>query len=55
MTKTQLKDQVQTLAEEENITFIEACQAMQAAAAKMGNEQMIMVLHEIKMEEVNLR
>ena len=52
MTKSELKLEIEKLAKEENITFIEACQAMQAAAAKMNNEEMIMVVHELKMESL---
>jgi len=49
---TELKIQIGTLAKEENISFIEACQAMQGAAAKMGSEKMITIIHELKMESI---
>lgn len=54
MTKEQLKSQVEALAKEMNISFLEACQAMQGAAAKLGDEKMITVLHEIKVETLGL-
>ena len=49
MNTEQLKKEIEKLAAKENCTFVEACQAMQAAAAKMKNEQMISVIHKIKM------
>lgn len=52
MNKQSLKSQIENLAKEENITFIKACQAMQGAAATLGNEKMIMIIHEIKMESI---
>ena len=54
MTKAQLKAEVEKLAKEEKITFIEAASAMQGAAAKLGNEKMIKVLHDMKMEHAGL-
>ena len=53
MTKQELIKQIKTLAAEEGISFIEACQAMQSAAAKMNNEKMIMTIHNIKMDSLN--
>jgi hypothetical protein len=47
MTTLQLKAQI------ENITFIAACQAMQAASAKLGNEKMIGIIHGLKMASLN--
>ena len=52
MNKQQLKIEIEKLSKEENINFIEACQAMQGAAALMGNEKMIAVIHEIKMASI---
>ena len=49
MTTSQLKSEIQNLATEENITFVQACQAMQSAASKLGDEKMIMSIHDIKM------
>lgn len=49
---TTLKTTIENFAKEENITFIAACQAMQGAAAKMGNEEMISQIHEIKMNSL---
>lgn len=50
MNKQELKNEIENLAKEENITFLEACTAMQGAAAKMGSESMIATIHELKME-----
>ena len=52
ITKQVLKLQVEKLAKEENITFIEACSALQSASAKLGNEEIIEVLHDLKMESL---
>lgn len=52
MNKQALKIQIENLAKEENTTFIKACQAMQGAAAKLGNEKMISIIHEIKMQSI---
>jgi hypothetical protein len=54
MSKEQLIQQITQLAAEENITFVEACQAMQAAAGLMNDEKMIMVIHRIKMASLGL-
>ena len=54
MTKNELKLEVKKLANEMSISFIEAAQAMQGAAAKMGNEKMIATLHDIKMESLGI-
>ena len=53
MNATELKKEIENLAKEEKITFVEACQAMQGAAAKLGNEKMIMTIHKIKMDSLN--
>jgi hypothetical protein len=52
MTKQQLINEINNLAAEMKISFIEACSAMQGAAAKMGDEKMITVIHKIKMESI---
>ncbi len=52
MTILQLKAQIENLAKDQNITFVAACQAMQAAAAKMGDERMITIIHNLKMESI---
>ncbi|AGO47336.1 hypothetical protein Phi19:1_gp046 [Cellulophaga phage phi19:1] len=49
MTTAQLKNEIKNLSIEMNITFIEACQLMQSASAKLGNEKMIIEIHKIKM------
>jgi hypothetical protein len=52
MTKQGLKLEVEKLAKEENISFVKACQIMQGASAQLGNEEMISVLHKLKMESL---
>ena len=52
MTKQGLKLKAEKLAKEENITFIDACSALQSACAKLGNEKLIMILHNLKMESL---
>ncbi len=52
MNEKQFTQEIKTFAENENISFIEACQAFQAAALKMGNEKMIEVIHKIKMKSI---
>ena len=54
MNIAQLKSEIENIATETGCTFIEACSAMQAAAAKMGNEKMITVIHKIKMAHLGL-
>lgn len=49
MNTKQLKKEIEKLVAKENCTFVEACQAMQAAAAIMKNEKLIIVIHKIKM------
>ncbi len=49
MTTKELKAEIQKLATETNVSFVQACQAMQGAAAKIGNEKMITAIHKIKM------
>lgn len=55
MNKQELKIQIETLAKEENITFLEACSAMQGAAAKMGSESMIATINELKMDTPEMK
>lgn len=52
MTIQLLKSEINKFSKEQNITFVEACQAMQGAAAKLGDEKMISILHDIKMEYI---
>lgn len=52
MTTTELKTTIENLAKEENITFIEACQAMQTAAATLEDENLITAIHNIKMASI---
>lgn len=54
MNKQELTNEIKKLAQEENIDFVKACQAMQSAAAQLGNEDMITVIHEIKMNHLNI-
>jgi hypothetical protein len=54
MTKQDIKKQIENLANELNVTFIEAASAMQAAAAKMGNEKIITIIHKLKMESIGM-
>lgn len=49
MTTLELTNEIKNLANEMNVTFIEACQLMQSASAKLGNESMIGEIHKIKM------
>jgi hypothetical protein len=49
MTTQQLKSEITKISISEKISFIDACKAMQAAAAKLGNEEMILKIHKIKM------
>ena len=52
MNTKQLKSEIEKLAAEMNCTFVEACQAMQGAAAMMKDEKMITVIHKIKMASI---
>ena len=53
MNKAQLKIEIEKLAKETESTFIQACSSMQGACAKMGNESLISIIHELKMESLN--
>ena len=55
MNKQQLKIEIEKLAKEENITFLNACSLMQSASSKMGNEKMISVIHELKMDTPEMK
>lgn len=55
MNKQQLKLEIEKLAQAENITFLEACSAMQGAAAKMGSEKMISIIYELKMQTPEMK
>lgn len=54
MNKAQLKLEIKKLAKELNLSFIDACKAMQSSASKLGNEKMILIIHDIKMEAFNM-
>ncbi len=54
MNKQQLKTEIQNLAKELNITFIEACSAMQTASVQAGNEELIPVIGELKLESLGI-
>lgn len=53
MKKQELKQQIEKLSKEMNVNFIEAASAMQSAAAIKGDEKLISVIHELKMEAIN--
>ena len=55
MNKAQLNKEIQNLARQENITFLHACSLMQSASSKIGNEKMIAVIHELKMESDEMK
>lgn len=48
--KTQLKSEIEKLAKKSGLTFIQACQFVQTEASKKGKEDIIELVHEIKME-----
>jgi|DEB0MinimDraft_6_1074348.scaffolds.fasta_scaffold167010_2 uncharacterized protein (UPF0210 family) len=50
MTKQGLKVEIEKLAKEEGISFLSACSAMQSAATKLGSENMIELIAELKKE-----
>ena len=52
-TKSEWTNEIREFAENENITFVKACQIFQASAAKMEREDLIELFHEIKMESIN--
>lgn len=49
MKKQQLTIEIKKLSMSENISFVEACQAFQSAAAQKGDEKLITVIQKIKM------
>lgn len=53
MTSVQLKYEIEKLATEMGCSFVEACQAMQGAAAKKKDEKMITAIHKIKMASIH--
>jgi hypothetical protein len=55
MNKQELKSEIEKLAKEENISFLDACSAMQSAASKMGSETMIETIHKLKMETPEMK
>ena len=55
MTTQEIKNQIKALAKEENISFIESCQAMQSAASKMGDEKLVSLIHSIKMKSPEMK
>ena len=54
MNKQGLKLEVEKLAKEMSVDFITAAKAMQTASASMGDESLIVVLNELKMESLGL-
>lgn len=50
MTKQDIKKAIKKLASEENLTFIKAASAFQFAAFKMGKEEIVEVIAELKEE-----
>ena len=54
MNNEQLKAQIESFASQENCTFIDACSAMQRAAATLGNESIIEAIHNMKMQHLGL-
>ena len=54
MNKSQLKAQIEQLAADENISFVAACKAMQSAASQMGDEKLVGIIGDMKMESLGL-
>ena len=52
MNELQLTAVIKNMSTELNITFVEACQAMQSASSKLGDEAMILKIHDIKMKSL---
>lgn len=52
MTTQELKNEIEKLANEMSVSFLQAASAMQGVAAKMGNEEMISAIHKIKMQSL---
>ena len=50
MTTQEIKKQIEKLAKEENVSFLQAASAFQTAAAAKGNEKLIMIIAKIKRE-----
>tara|TARA_R110002020_G_scaffold231553_1_gene442721 strand:- start:403 stop:570 length:168 start_codon:yes stop_codon:yes gene_type:complete len=55
MTILEVTKEIQDLAKETGVDFIKAASAMQGAAAKKGSEELITVIHNLKMEYLNLK
>ena len=54
MTKQQLKLEIENLAKEMNCTFIQAASAMQSATVTLGDESLIPVIGELKLESLGI-
>ena len=54
MNKQELKLEIEKLAKEMDCTFIQAASAMQSASTVMGNESLISVIGELKLESLGL-
>ena len=54
MTKQELKLEIEKLAKEMDCTFIQAASAMQSASVTLGNESLIPVIGELKLESLGL-
>ncbi len=52
MSKQELKKEIEKLATEMSCTFIEAASAMQTASVSIGNESLIPVIGELKLESI---
>jgi hypothetical protein len=55
MNKQEIKLQIEKLAKEENISFLQACSAMQSAAALMNNESIIDLIYQLKTESAEYK
>ena len=55
MTTLEVTKAIQDLAKETGVDFIKAASAMQGAAAKKGSEELISLIHDIKMEYLNIK
>ena len=48
------RKEILKLSKSEDISFVKACQVLQGLCAKMKREDLILLLHELKMEYLNL-
>ena len=55
MTTLEITAEIKKLAKEEGVSFIAACSAMQAAAAKMNNEKLIVKIAKIKTQSAEYK